>query len=191
MTTETDIANMALDVLKEGAIGSLDEGRPIARWLKRNFAVTRDSVLSDADWNFAMKRMAIARDTAGPAFGWLYAYTLPADLIRLVPITSDGNIEGSPIRHEVENGKVLTDASGPLKIRYIYRNENYGQYPAAFQEALAGRLALKMAHWLTGKASYAQMAQNMYNDAMKRAWAVDAMQGTSPTAADDAWIASR
>lgn len=191
MTTETDIANMALDVLKEAPISSLEDGRPIAKWLKRNFAVTRDSVLSEANWNFALKRVSIAQDVDAPAFGWDYAYTLPGECLRVIPLTSDGTFEGTPIEHEVEGGKILTDESGPLKVRYVYRNENYGSYSATFQEALAGRLAMKMAHWLTGKVSYAQIAQSMYQDAIKKAWLVDAIEGTSPRAADQEWISAR
>lgn len=191
MTTETDLCNMALDVLKEAPIDSIEDNRPIARWLKRNFYVTRDSVLAAADWNFAIKRATLSADSTAPAFGWEYAYTLPSDCIRIIPLTCAGEIEGRPIPHEVEGGKILTNASAPLKLRYIYRNENYGLYPASFQEALAGRLGMKMAHWLTGKQSYAQIANSMYNDALSRAWTLDAMQGTAPRAADSEWIDTR
>jgi hypothetical protein len=182
---------MALDVLKEAPITSLDQDRPIARWLKRNFAVTRDSVLAAADWNFAIKRTSLPADGNKPAFGWCYSYTQPSDCIRVIPLTCEGQIEGRPIPYEVEGGKILTDAAPALKIRYVFRNENYGVYPASFQEALAGRLGMKMAHWLTGKQSYAQIANNMYNDAMSRAWTLDAMQGTAPRAADTEWIDAR
>ena len=54
--TPTDIVNLALDMLKEAPITSIDEGRPIAMWCKRNFDVTRDALLEEADWNFALKR---------------------------------------------------------------------------------------------------------------------------------------
>lgn len=191
MTTETDLANMALDILKEAPVSSLEDQRPIGKWLKRNFAVTRDSVLTDANWNFALKRAELPEESTAPAFGWNYSYLLPADCLRLLPLTECGNYEGRPVPHEVENRRVLTDKCGPLKVRYVYRNETYSQYSAAFQEALAGRLAMKMGHWLTGKVSYVQVAQSMYEDALKKAWLHDAIEGTNPRAADDEWIMAR
>lgn len=189
--TPTDLVNLALDILKEAPIGSIEDARPVAQWAKRNFAVTRDSLLSRADWNFAMKRASLPVDGNAPAFGWKYSYTLPADCIRVVPLTSCGNYEGTPIPHEVEDHKILTNASGPLKVRYVYRNENYARYPAVFVEALAAYLAMKAAHWITGKQGYQQIAQGLFAEAMRTAWLVDAIEGTSPRAADNEWVQSR
>lgn len=191
MTTATDICNRALDILHEAPITSLDDDRPIGRWCKRNFATTRDALLEESEWNFALKRASLAKDATDPAFGWDHAFTLPGDCIRLVPLTEDGEGEGRPIPHEIEAGKVLTDAASPLKVRYVYRNEDYDRYPATFQMALAARLAMQMAHWITGKSSYVQIAEGMYRDAMSKAWLADAVQGTVPRAADSDWTDAR
>lgn len=187
MTTETDICNRALDLLKEAPITSIDDQRPIGKWLKRNFAVERDALLEEAEWNFALARTALAADADEPAFGWDYSYTLPPDCIRLIPLTYDGYSEGRPIPHEVEGGKILTDEAAPLNIRYVARVEDYKRYPASFQKALSARLARGMAHWLTGKSSFVQIADAIYRDAMSKAWLSDAVQGTVPRAADTEW----
>lgn len=191
MTTETDICNRALDIMKEASITSIDEDRSMARWFKRNFYTERDALLEYADWNFALKRVLLPADGAAPAFGWNYQYTLPGDCIRVLPLTLDGTIEGTPLIHEVEDGKIMTNQSGPLKVRYIYRNENYASYPATFQGALSARLARRCAHWVTGKSSYVQVAQSIYGEAMEEAWTSDAIQGTWPRAADSEWIDAR
>lgn len=191
MTTETDICNLALDILKEAPITSIEDGRPIAMWLKRNFYITRDSVLSRADWNFAMSRALIAKDSEPPAFGWAYSYTKPSNCLRIAPLTQCGAAEGIPIPHEVEGDKILTDYSGPLKVRFVTRTEAYDRYPATFTEAFSARLAMKMGHWLTGKVSYVQIAQGLYKEAMDDAWLIDAIEGTSPRAADNDWVDAR
>ena len=188
MTSSTDICNMALDLLKEAPITSLTQDRPIARWLNRNFAVTRDSVLSKADWNCALKRASVAANAAAPAYGWTYSYTRPSDCLRVIPLTYDGTIEGAPIQYEEEGDYILTNKSGPLKVRYVSRFENYDKYPAALQEALSAAIAAKMAHWLTGKSNFASVARQAYQDAMKDAWLIDAISGTMPRAADDEWL---
>lgn len=191
MTTETDIANMALDMLQESPISSFNDGRPVANWFKRNFAITRDGLLSEAEWNSCMKRDSLAADASAPAFGWDHSYTLPSDCLRLVPLTVDGEAEGSPIPHTVEGGKVLTHENAPLKIRYIYRNENYTSWPAPLVETLAARLALKLSHRLTGKASFVQIAKDSQKDAFNRAWLVDAVEGTTARAADADYTEAR
>lgn len=190
----TDICNLALDVLKEAPISSLDDQRPIGKWCKRNFAVQRDAALSVANWNFALTRASIAADATAPAFGWDYSYTLPAGpngCIRLLPVTYDGRDEGPPIAHAVEGGKVLTNLSGPLKVRFVSRIEDYGRYHPLFIDYLSGRLATRMAHWLTGKASFMQIASVLMKQAMDEAWLTDAIEGDTPRAADDDWIDAR
>lgn len=190
--TPTDICNQALDILKEAEITSLEnDNRPIVRWMKRNFDTSRDSLLSRYDWNFALQRVALAADTVAPAFGWRHAFTVPHDCLRVLPVTACGKSEGSPIRHEVEGLRILTDAQGPLKVRYVRRTEDYDRYPAAFVEALAAYIAMKCGHWVTGKVSYVQVAQGLYREAIDAAWRIDAIEGTSPRAADDDWVAQR
>lgn len=189
--TPTDISNLALDLLKEAPITSIDEPRAIAMWCKRNFDVTRDALIEEADWNFALKRVKLPEDTAKPAFGWQHQFTLPADCLRVLPLTNSGLPEGQPVMFEVEGGKILTDACGPLPVRYVYRAEEYDRYPATFVTALSAKLATKMAHWLTGKSNYVQIASGLYQDAMNKAWLSDAIQGTVPRAADNQWVDAR
>lgn len=191
MTTETDIANLALDILKEAPITSLDQDRPTASWMKRNFDFNRDAVLAMMPWNCALKRVKLPADGTSPAFGWDYRYGLPSDCIRLLPVTNDGTMEGRPVQHEVEAGYVLTNKAGPLKVRYISRLKNYSAYPALLIEAVSARLALRMAHWMTGKSSYVQIAQAHFDRALHDAWLSDAIEGSSPRAADNEWIDAR
>jgi hypothetical protein len=188
---ETQICNLALDTLKEAPISSLAEERPIARWCNRNFATQRDAALSMANWNFAMKRQSIAVDATAPAFGWKYAYTLPAGCVRLLPLTHDGTDEGSPVAHVVEGGKVLANMAGPLRVRFVNRATNYDAYHPLFVDYLSARLARRMAHWLTGKTSYLQIASALMEQAWNDAWAADAMEGDTPRAADDEWVEAR
>ena len=189
--TPTDICNLALDMLKEAPITSIDEGRPIAMWCKRNFDVTRDALLEEADWNFALKRAQLPASSTPPAFGWESSFTLPPDCLRVIALTEGGLAEGRPIPFEVEGDSILTNARGPLPIRYVSRAENYDRYPATFVTALAAKLATRMAHWLTGKSNFVQIASGLYQDAMNKAWLSDAIQGTVPRAADDQWVDAR
>lgn len=189
--TATDICNLALDLLKEAPISSLEDDRPIARWCNRNFATQRDGALSLANWNFAMKRASLTVDVTAPAFGWEYSYTLPTDCIRLLPLTYDGTSEGTPVAHEVEGGLVLTNMSSPLKVRYVRRAVNYDAYHPLFTDYLSARMARRMAHWLTGKTSFAQIAAAVMEQSWQEAWLTDAIEGDVPRPADNDWIDAR
>lgn len=189
--TETDICNLALDILKEAPISSIDDQRPIGKWCKRNFATQRDAALSVASWNFARTRAAISADATAPDFGWDYAYTLPGACIRALPLTYDGTVEGAPVAHEVERGKILTNLAGPIKVRYIERVESYDAYHPLFIDYLSARLARRMAHWLTGKTSFLQVAAGLMQQAWTEAWTVNAIEGDTPRPADDDWIDAR
>lgn len=188
---ETGICNLALDILKEAPISSIEDERPIATWCKRNFAVQRDGALAMANWNFALTRKVIAADSVAPAFGWDYAYTLPGECVRLLPLTLGGNDEDPQVHHVVEGGKLLTNMSGPARIRYVRRATNYDAYHALFIDFLSARLAFRMAHWLTGKTSYVDVAQKIMKDTLEAAWLADAIEGDTPRAADSDWIDAR
>lgn len=190
--TPTDIANLSLDIMKEAEITNFEQdNRPIVRWMKRNFGLSRDSLIARYDWNFAISRALLAKHSVAPDFGWNNRFVVPSDSLRVLPLTVCGNFEGTPIQHEVEGPYILTNAPGPIRCRYIFRNEDYDRYPSYFCEALAGYLAMKCGHWVTGKVSYVQIAQGLYDSAMATAWRVDAIEGTAPRAADSEWINQR
>lgn len=189
--TETDICNMALDLLKEAPITSIDDDWPVALWLKRNFATCRDGALTLANWNFAMRRESISADATAPEFGWSYRYLLPPECLRLVPLTYGGLSEGKPIPHEVEGGYILTNQTGPLPIRFVERTVDYDRYHPMFVEVLSARLGFRMAHWLTGKTSYQKVCADILRQALSDAWSVDAIEGDMPRPADDDWIDAR
>lgn len=183
--TKLTIWNAALDLLHEAALTSSADDRPVARWLGREYDRIRDSALALHTWNFASKRAAIAADATPPAFGWSYAYTLPSDFIRTHYINRQGYHNGQPVTHEIEGGKILTNETAPLYLRYIARVTTEGDFDILFCTALAAMLAEEMAHWITGKASFAQVATAKRVDAVKQARLLDSIQGTAESVNDD------
>jgi len=186
-----DIYNMTLDLLEEAPATSLSDGRPVTGWLNRNYPTARDGELRKHSWNFALARASLAADTMAPVFGWARAFTLPADCLAVTPLTLEGTQNGAPIPYEVEGNKVLTDATAPLRLRYIARVENEGQFDPLFVEVLVAKLAFKMGHWLTGKRSFAERALATYQDALAAARLADALESTFPDVHADDVIAIR
>lgn len=190
VTDATDICNLALDLLAEAPIADLSEDRRIARWCDRNYDTARDSLLRKAPWRFAVRLAELSAATP-PIFGWTYAYALPADCLRPLPLTVNGAPNGAIIQSEVIGQRLETDAPAPVRLRYIGRITDVTTYPADFAEALAAALAMKMAHWLTGKTGYQDIALQSYREALNNAVLTDAIDGTIAEPDASHWLAER
>lgn len=191
LASETDIFNMALDLLEEEPILSDTDNRPAVKFMKRNYRFVRDAALELHPWKFALARAGLTADPAAPAFGWALAYALPDDCLRLLPLTVGGDPQGRELRHAVEDGFILCNEASPLLIRYVKRQENVARFSPLFVTVLASQLAARAAHKITGKQSYAERllrdaAQNLLN-----AEIIDSTQGTPDDAWDDDMIEGR
>lgn len=188
---ETDVCNLALDLLREAPIANIDEKSSVAEWFQRNYAYLRKSTLRAYPWNFAIVRAELDADDTAPMFGWTYRYELPETCVRLLPIRYEGKLNGSPIAHEIESGFILTNETEPLQIRYVSDVESPDSWDPLFTQAFSALLALKMSHWLTGKASYVQIAKSLYDEALAEARRIDAQEGTPETVNSDDVISVR
>lgn len=177
LQTKIQIWNMALDLLKEQPLASVSDATATARWLTRNYDQQRDYLLQNTYlWKFALDRVQVPADGTAPAWNWDYRYLLPTDCLRIVPPTADGSWDGTPIPFEEESGYLLCNAAPPLRLRYIKRVTNEGLFSNGFCEVLSIRLALRMAHWVTGKASMVQTLQQTFTQTLNDVKAVAAVQ---------------
>lgn len=167
---------MAAGILDDFHISSLDEDHPIGRFMAREFGYVRDEVLQAYPWWPAMKRAAIDPVSQAPAFGWDYAYNLPEDCLRLSPLRAGGSLDGADIPHELENGQVLTNAGGPLKIRYTQRLTNMAKWRPLMARTLAARLAMYAATRVTGKMQYFEKASAEYQRVFFEATHADSLE---------------
>jgi hypothetical protein len=189
MTTE--IVNQALDLLEEEPALSIDDDRDVVRWMRRNYVPTRDALLRRHPWNFAIRRALLPALSDAPAFGWDYAYQLPADCLRLFPLTESGDFEGPSVAYALEERKILTDATAPLKIRYVFRAEDASLFDPLFVEVLAQTLAMKAANWITRKQSYTERLTLMLRETLSNAQFIDGLETFGERAEADDWINAR
>src|SRR5262245_23058474 len=160
--SEIQVAKLACDLLKETPLSSWDDDTSMGRWMKRNFKIIRNMIMSQTPWGFALKRKILQPDAAKPEFGWSTQYKLPNDCLRVLPIRVGGTLNGRLIDWEREGPWILTSFVGDLKIRYIFEQEDATQWSALFVDALSSALALRMSQWLTGKNSFTQMMQTLH-----------------------------
>lgn len=178
------ICNQALTSLGANTITALNEDTKEANLCNEKYAHERDSLLRAHPWNFAIERVALATLTEEPAFEYEIVYQLPTDCLRVLA-TSVSSTE-----YKIEQGKLLSNESS-VNIKYIKQITDPTKFSEDFAEALAARLAWKLAYPITASRTVAADAYQMYKDALNMARAADAQEGTPEELEADEWITAR
>ena len=170
MASTVDICNGALNQLGATTILSLTEDSKNARLCNSRFTQVRDAVFRSHPWNCLQKRVELAADTTAPAWGFSYAYTLPADCLRLLKILDyDSN-------YKVEGRKILSNTSS-MKILYIGRITDPNEYDESLRETLSAALGADIAFAVTSNNQTATNMYNLFQDKLKDARFVDSTEG--------------
>lgn len=189
--SEVQIYNLVFDHLEEEAAVTIDDQRAPVKWLRRNFPIQRDAMLRRGQWSFARKRVTLTKDPTAPTFEWNNRYVMPADALRILPITYFSRTGYTPNPIQIESGYILTNLASPANIVYIRRVETTGDFDPMFTLALAARLALVMAHWMTGKVQYVESLKEIYSEQMREALEIDAVEMNFQVPYDDELLLAR
>jgi len=170
MASTVDICNGALNQLGATTILSLTEDSKNARLCNSRFTQVRDGVFRSHPWNCLQKRIELAQDTTAPAWGFKYAYTLPADCLRLLRILDfDSN-------YKVEGRKILSNTE-TMKILYVSRVTDPNEYDESLRETLSAALGADIAFAVTSNNQTATNMYNLFQDKLKDARFVDSTEG--------------
>ncbi|MEE9351523.1 MAG: hypothetical protein V3U78_04630 [Thiotrichaceae bacterium] len=184
MASEVDICNIALSELGEEPIIALSEDSKAARLCNLFFADTRDMVLREHPWNFAIKRASLARLLDNPIYEFDAQFQLPSDYIRIVKIEDDH------LDFRVEGSKLLINTNS-VKIEYTSRITDTAAFDPLFVEALALRLAEKMSYNLADNNALSQFFEQKYRQKMSLAKTIDGQEGIPRSIQSDDWINAR
>ena len=194
MAGAVDIVNQALSALGEARITSLDDPGPAAGLANSLYEATRDAEIAGHCWNFARARGKLPALAEAPAFGWRHQYLLPADCLRVLeagpwpPAVMDDYIAGENRAWLLEGRNILSNQGPPLNLIYLRRVTDPVFYPPPFVEALAAKLAVRMAERLIGAASKRELAWREYDMAVKQAKRLNAIQLPPQKMADGEWM---
>lgn len=200
MASEVEIANVALTLLGENRIVSLDDDVKAAREVKALFTTVRNALLAGYNWSFAMTRAQLPALSAAPAFGYKNQYQLPQDplCLRLVQIGDFfAGIDlvdyrgASTEEWQIEGRVLLTDYSSPLNIRFIREITDTAQFAPNFTKAFGAQLAVDLAEPLTQSDTKYQKARDQLNREIGLAIRANAIELPPKKLADDDWIMSR
>jgi hypothetical protein len=195
---KTLLANIALGHLGSSLIQSIDELSPQAEHCRRMWEITRDSLLRERHWNFALTRADLSASADAPLFGWEVAYVLPADYI--LAIEWNGREAGTgEAGFDIEGGFLLTDAESDgatarAELRYVYQHDNVSKWDASFCRAFSFALAAAIAPALSSSAGLADNMMQKSDEVLKRAFGPDNLE-TRPRAVlaqeNSGWLAAR
>ena len=185
MTSKTQIANRALSKLGEPRISNIDTvDTKAANTIRYMYDEVRDALLTAYPWNFAMTRVQIAKDATAPAWGYNNRYQVPSDFLALYKIKNNQH-------YRIEKGYILTDEGAPLKILYIARIINSGEFDPLFVEAFASRLAYEACEEITQSNTKKQILAAETEQRIKEAYASDSIQDPPQRLQDDTWLIAR
>ena len=147
------IVNLALQKIGVMRIAALGEGSEQAIAANAVWEYIRDEVLQAKGWTFAKVRVALAQNATSPVQGYEYAYTLPADFLRLDRDKKDDLAVYPSYNYVIEtlpDGTIclFTDYDNEtydLYIRYIRKIADPQKFTPMFISALAFRLAAELA----------------------------------------------
>lgn len=183
MPSVVDICNEAMDLLGAATITSLEENSKEARLCNRRFDTVRDAVIRSHPWNCAITRTSLAQDSDTPAFGFAYQFSLPTDpfCLRVLSFfTSNVDAEISPydsqVMFKIEGRKILSDEA-TCRIVYLARVTDTEQFDSLLSNAIAYRLASETAYAITGSNSVAQSMYALYEQKLRDAKSMDALEG--------------
>lgn len=156
--TPVDVGNMALDILTEGSITSLEQNTRAARLLHRNIDISREAMLTQHAWNFALVRLDTTPvDTAVEGMT-RYRFAKPDDALRVLPLRTGGYPHGLDIQYTAYADGFYSPVAESVPIVYIANMIDPSEMPAEFVRVWSADLALTIAHALTGKSSMVDKA---------------------------------
>jgi len=198
MASEVEIVNIAMTLLGETRIISLDDDTKPAREAKAIFAADRDALLAGYNWSFAMARQQLSVLATPPVFRYLNQYLLPADCLRVVQVgTFFHGVDLTDYRgcsteeFQIEGRNILTDLGAPLDFRYVKRVIDATLFSANFVKAFGAQLAADLAEPLTQSDTKRARALDQFQTEINLAIRANAIELPPKKLADDEWIMSR
>ena len=181
MASVVDICNSALNLLGASTISALTEDSKTARLCNQRYEPIRNRTFRSHAWNFATKRVELAKDSTAPVVEYANQSTLPSDCLRVLKIhTGTTDSIKSTIDYVVEGRKIKTD-EGTVFLVYIALITDPNEYDTYFNEALSAALAADLAYAITNNATLSNNYQAIADERLREARFVDATENSLGT----------
>ena len=186
--------NEALGLLGERKLASLAENREPRRVLDDCWDGVVAWCLQRGYWKHAKRTMRIeASPSIVPTFGPRFAFTKPADLVRVYLVSGDERLTPG-FSYLDENGVWYADADA-IYVTYISDDPAFGMdlslWGEMFTQYVVTRLALKAYGRIASSRITRELLERDEKRAMNVALGVDAMEGPPVAPPRNSWVNAR
>lgn len=166
MTSSIDISSNALLLVGDNPINSFDEPGNGAQVAKAIYPVTKQRLLSEHPWSFALKQQRLNRlsQTPDDKTNYQYAFQLPTDMIRIWNTQEHAEY--------IIIGNLLYSNLQSILCTYIFDVEETN-LPPHFIKSLEYSLASDFAIAITEDQNKAALYEQKSRDAINQAMAID------------------
>lgn len=188
MATEVQIANLALGWMGQNLINSLTDNQNEAKIMNANYPLSRDKVLSEHAWTFAIRREVLSPVASAPEFGGQNKFTIPSDVLRVHRVFRPSeSLQTRNFQNArwVREGNFILAAEETVWAQFIYRNTNSDDYSAPFAHAVAARLAADTCTAFTENRRFYEQLEEQYYRKLQEATADDGSQGRTEIVKSD------
>ena len=225
-TSDVEVCNLALTEINQRLISSLDsepEDSPQQTYCKLVYNTARRSLLEAYDWSFALTRatiqpskvfttdedlLALGEPYTNEYFGWLAAFQLPSDCLKVSGIYDFAwrkivNIQSPKLTWMKQGNMILTQDSytsvsgnvttPKLFLQYVQDIEDVNRFSPSFIEALALNIARKLTKQFNNSAAFSQLLDAKFDEAFREAKTRDFRQTNTegvlsyPMLAEELW----
>jgi hypothetical protein len=197
MSSQTFLCNLALANVASPAIQSIDGSEAGAIACKLFYDHVLRVLLQSYPWRFARKTEAMAALATNPKPNkWLFAYTRPADCLKILMLTDSGMADYLPdlgdgatvqggFAYEIEGDVIYCNVDLAYLV-FTQRDPDPSLYSPMFEEAFGWHLAVRLAMPLTRDPKVRADAWQLAMKTTAEAAAMDAneVRESSDTASD-------
>jgi len=170
MASVVQICNSALNQLGASSITALTDDSKNARLCNERYTTIRDAVFRAHPWNCLIKRIQLAQDTATPAWGFTYQYTLPSDCLRVL------QIKDYDADYKIEGRKLLINESDVYLI-YLAQITDVNELDVLLRETISAHLAQDISYAITANLQVSKLMAEKYQAKLSEARHTDASEG--------------
>lgn len=201
MASQTDIANIALDILGKSPIGNISQGGNAASAVNVVYEPIRRGLLEGPGiWRFSVSRWLLPSLAAVPVSGpFRVMYALPPDCIRPLQVgdmyagldLSDYRQGPTDADYSIEGRNILCDYGAPLSLQGVADITDTTLFNPNFVLYFGAKIAWTCCERLTGSDAKQEAALKRMNIARSDGLASGALVNPPSFAGDDSWILAR
>lgn len=180
MANPTQISNLALSWLGQNLINSLGDNQKEAKVMNANYSLSRDKVLNDYPWTFALERQVLAPSAEESAFGAQNLFRIPNDVIFVHRVYRPSNTAQTNKFTNADwtrEGQFILSREDQLWALFVMKVTNSDLFSAAFVHALAARMAADTAMTFTENSRLEEKMEARYEAKLGQAMYADGRQG--------------